>query len=1326
MEGFKVITIADLLKNRRPVSGAHSLLSSSSAPPAAPPSGNAKTLDSTSSSSCKVLRSLSEPCLIVGTLNLPNTSPVNSVPPCSPCRRNCFLFSDDSASVCCDVLDFDVRMVGKKFHVVSWNFIPFKTSGGFLEIIKWKYPVDSDSLHDCSSERCSFPLVLDSVKKEIDVLKAHHSVRGLLVSVSPIFVVPCTVGGDQNDSGASVRNPEILRGFIVQILACRCELCCSNDASAISHDFIRSHITHSFSQESFVYFTGSAASWHPAIIKLVGNVVSLSRLKKKLIYMGKGEKEKIFFASDETCLHLPRLHYVGLSLTNCTMLDRSSFGVYTGIVKGIYVQGMVVELDEDVWLLLTDQLLMPSHSIRIGAVITVRNAHLVKPKYPWREVLILGACSKTSISVTSFSPLETGCHQVLQSPSLLGKYIGSLFFPARLWVLLIVQCFRKKFAGYFSEKEILGSNHKEGMAQNYASSILSTSVIRPPHIGVFLEFCKHTSCGCSKELSCPTLNLVVPLIIFVKNCELLWLKSISDLISAREAGYYSRQHESSGPKIRKIFPSEGSGFSLLGNIKISPTTGRLQLIDATCSIDIVVPDLPSSWNVDGIFEIFDYIIVVEGDPGRFRHFQLVVKDAFSCRNIFQFNSSEANKNVDIYVFFLWRNVVCRITPVSSYDSKGDSLISHKAGFFAEAMVLPWDLYLATNEDDTLSTNIPVEKRKRCCLEDGFPNKRSNVDCASSIFQTVRSAANNKYGGFEMRSCNKSHVLLKFQSEVRINQKLTSTTSVEFPCLVTARSVQGQNTLDQGILYSTKASMLDKSRCLTSGRKLLLEFNFDTFLKYKLLKVGSCYVIKHCGKESFCDFKDIKYARKVVVSPDMHFWSLSFSYEDVLNAAPSDSPKNCIQRKIMFHSSTNSCHDSFADVNLRISSEAIHLFDSSIQPIKEYVSKPLLPLNDSINEPYGSRGTTFRLEQHPESLNSGGHLPEGNLVTICGTVVALLCTSKNQCQMGAGAVHQLRSYQEGRQVICLHISTGIDIVKIDGVLCKVDYPIGLGLGSNATFHRLLVVSGKNHLMLTPVSFITVNYVIESKKGPANLLVNSSLAPSSCDSTSHTYLKSICDKFQCSDNTLRRFCCKVVAVHTMILGGSSGLHRVLGEDYSALTNVSIPIAGFILDDGSVTYCCWTYGENATKILRLHEELPFIPQQRSWWLEKDKLSRDTSLCLKKILDRHQTITVKNYGSLFDSLSQDLQLYGASDYNINPSDEELLKLIILNACSGPLWTVTGHVMDSSIVKELEKCLKEDLPMLHSIPNVWVTKVGELCHSLPLPTAQPSPSPPV
>lgn len=108
----------------------------------------------------------------------------------------------------------------------------------------------------------------------------------------------------------------------------------------------------------------------------------------------------------------------------------------------------------------------------------MRNVHFVNPRFSWTKTLILGACCKTSIIVESFSPLESGCYMNAGAQNLLGKFIESLSFSARLWALLVVTCFQKKFSGILLDKEILGSKHKKGLAQMYCSSHLPSSVIR--------------------------------------------------------------------------------------------------------------------------------------------------------------------------------------------------------------------------------------------------------------------------------------------------------------------------------------------------------------------------------------------------------------------------------------------------------------------------------------------------------------------------------------------------------------------------------------------------------------------------------------------------------------------------------------------------------------------------------------------------------------------------------------------------------------------------------------------------------------------------------
>ncbi|KAK2992317.1 hypothetical protein RJ640_020310, partial [Escallonia rubra] len=134
--------------------------------------------------------------------------------------------------------------------------------------------------------------------------------------------------------------------------------------------------------------------------------------------------------------------------------------------------------------------------------VSARNVHLVNPKFSWMKIVILGACFRTSIILKSFSPMEAGCRIHSYSQSLLGKFINSLAFSARLWAVLLISCFRKKFAGILSEKEILGSKHllcswsKEKAFRVPLSYRIRSSLLQH---GVFTEFCKHDLCGCGDE-----------------------------------------------------------------------------------------------------------------------------------------------------------------------------------------------------------------------------------------------------------------------------------------------------------------------------------------------------------------------------------------------------------------------------------------------------------------------------------------------------------------------------------------------------------------------------------------------------------------------------------------------------------------------------------------------------------------------------------------------------------------------------------------------------------------------------------------------------------
>ncbi|XP_038704789.1 CST complex subunit CTC1 [Tripterygium wilfordii] len=313
MDTVEIVKITDLLRRGRPLTAASSLPSSSS-----------------SSSS-----------LLIGTVTLPTLT-------LKLLTNSFFQFSDDSSTICCDILCFDARILGKKILVLAWNFIPLKHSGGFLDIIRWSF---SNSSVPTALSRCSnvdsIPLALPSVSSDEDASKTRYQVLGTLESISPISVIPCSTGASNSNV------PQNLPRF-------HCEL------------------------------------WLASVDY------------KKLITIGKEDSQLMYETMENSVLHLPRLLKKEPSLTRTAMNGKGESDMYTGVVKGVHMQGMVVELDKDVWLLLTDQVLTPPHSARVGAVISARNVHFVNLKFSWAKVLILGACFKTSVTIESFSPLESG------------------------------------------------------------------------------------------------------------------------------------------------------------------------------------------------------------------------------------------------------------------------------------------------------------------------------------------------------------------------------------------------------------------------------------------------------------------------------------------------------------------------------------------------------------------------------------------------------------------------------------------------------------------------------------------------------------------------------------------------------------------------------------------------------------------------------------------------------------------------------------------------------------------------------------------------------
>ncbi|KAK8972926.1 hypothetical protein V6N11_057427 [Hibiscus sabdariffa] len=847
MQDVKILTVSDLLHYGHSHTGSSSpgppIISDQTPQPPPGPSTSNPNRD------IEPLPQLDYPAILVGTLRLPTLT--------LKCTLwKCLEFSDDSVAVCCDIVGFDPRAIGKKINVLTWNFIiSDHLSSGFLEIVKWDLSDSSHGLSLCSSLIIdSFPIVSNLIECVPKTSNAKsYRIHGIIEAVSPVSLVPCSV--EESSSNKSMN----LRGFQVRIMTCECKLCRYEESVRVLFEATDSH---SFTAPVFVYFCGPAWCWHPVLTKLIGNVVTISGLKKKLILMEKQEPFLMLVTADNTILHLPRL----------LKKRKIVCGSYQGTVKNVYMQGMVVELDEEVWLLLTNQSLLPSHGLRIGAVISIRNAHFVVPQFSWAKFIVLGACDNTSIIVKSFSPLKTRCLIVSQSQSQLENFIEVLGFSTRLWVLLLVSCFQKTFSGILSRKELLGSRHNEGLVQMFARSHLHTSVFRARH-GVLMEFIKHESCCTATE----------------------------------------------------PYP---------GNLKlISPSSGRLQLVDMTDSIDVVIPDLPSFWDHNSIFEVIDYFLIVEGMHESDLP-ELSSDDSSLPRSIFQGFPSARKSNLKIFVYFHLRNATCRNRPIYPPIASEDELSDTKSGkfhliyitrkvrptchsmklersVFAEAIVMPWYLFLAGKDGSTHQDKFLID----CTVgnhADHSSSKRQKIDCASTLSGTCFKDNFCRCGD---QSC------------------LRTSFSHEIPCSATIQGVNNFIFTSSGTLYRIKANAKIKV-CKGRAKKFFLAFASECDLKYQLLQIGGVYLMKHHKEGPLCNIKNV--SLKVVtvpVTPGTYLRRLSFSSEDLTTDKSLHNSSLCNEVITKDQVLAVASGSSISDIHLHVSSSLTGLFESDIKELR---------------------------------------------------------------------------------------------------------------------------------------------------------------------------------------------------------------------------------------------------------------------------------------------------------------------------------------------------------------------------------------------------------
>ncbi|XP_027090810.2 CST complex subunit CTC1 isoform X2 [Coffea arabica] len=1349
MEGktANILKISDLISCARPLTGVSSLTPGGNVPSSAPQPQDEPPMHfnkpTSQNPTIKLLKPLNHPAILIGAVSLPLHSNKNN-DDVSTIECSCLQFTDGSVTICCDVLDFQLQMIGQKIRICAWNFIPLRVGcrlSGFLEIIRWEFIEYSSNLTEFSLGLGAFDCKDDS--------KVKYSLFGVLESISPVSVVPCSTGG--SSSRCDSRN---ICGFLVKILVCECEFCRSRKTILALRDLSdESCKNHCFLKCLIVYFCGSASSWHPVMVRLIGNLISLSGLKKKLVYIGKDDSELMYVTTDKALLRLPVMAKKYISKEKAEVRGFGEVGSYAGTVTGVYMQGMVVELDQGVLLLLTDHQLMVPHSLRVGAIVSVKNVHFVSAKYSWTKILLLGTCFMTCICVESFSPMETGCHRNSHSQNSLRKFVDSMVFPARLWVLLTVTCFRKKFAGILSEKEILGSKHEVGLAQTYTNSHLPASAYQMRH-GVFLEYCRHGSCAYHKEEDYSHLKLVVPISCLWSDFENRWIKMLLDsedefdiINSRREKYYLSCCGKSYANLIRKTFQIQDTGVILLGNLKVPLSSGRLQLVDATGSIDVVIPDIPSNWDLKRVYEVEDFTIVMQGIPDYLDCSKLLASEPLTCRNIFENAPLVRETKISLFLYYHFGGKTSCHSSFSSKKSKeslqefeggnfhllllkhkfpllhkclGDQFISNKSSAFAEVAILPWDLVLPEKNDVAHLGVVPVDELKNVKYEIYGHLKRCKTDAVSIQAQEsgLSEAANLTCG------CSNDSYCTDFCTK---RKHCDASCPLKFPCLISSRSIKCPY---QGLVHCTDKKEVTSSGCNPDGRRVFLEFDSESLNMYQRLRIGAFYMVKHHQNDVLCRAKvdDKALGGVILVSSETCLWRLSFSSDVVAkNSDPSpivQQSDSCVSNDEITPDTTQQFQveplkfngfspESYSDFNLCVPADVISYFKIDANNSKTSLMKSPASLEEEIGIYNVHRTAITATVLSPETGHSNLLLPEGNLLTFRGQIVAIHDSSRtsfvehlwNESPVN---VHQ-PIFSQGTSIICIHALVDYHMAMIFGALDKQAYPTGFGTGVHATFHRILVLGQQNHYMLIPASFIeidSVNVVDNGCNNENDPVANSIVA---CYATSPSAFPAALIS-EVTDGTG----IKLMQLHCRENKKASYSSTRL---QSGSLMVEIPLAGFILDDGSSCCCCWANHERAANMLGLPTQ--FISteacartSQRLKIPVRRKTNNSSFDHLNRIIRQHKRVVVKNFGSMIDSSCLDLTFSVGGDKVIGSSDENLLRCLVMSACFSSLWTVVGSLMDSTAINRLEKQLSGLEMTLFPLPNIWASSV---CRSDPL-----------
>lgn len=167
---------------------------------------------------------------------------------------------------------------------------------------------------------------------------------------------------------------------------------------------------------------------------------------------------------------------------------------------------------------------------------------------------------------------------------------------------------------------------------------------------------------------------------------------------------------------------------------------------------------------------------------------------------------------------------------------------------------------------------------------------------------------------------------------------------------------------------------------------------------QLLQIGCYYITKHDREDSFCNLKGSDYfsGQKILIPSTTHLWSLSFGSDGVCQNNSSvkclpldDSLRNDevlsgYHNEVLQMSHGNSSETS-SDMSLCLSASELGLGELNLKELKESLIKPVVTPKEI---PKISSCIRPVMTSPLLSTESNCMFPEGNLISMCGHVVAV--------------------------------------------------------------------------------------------------------------------------------------------------------------------------------------------------------------------------------------------------------------------------------------------------------------------------------------------------